>query len=119
MDSRAAIVTGTSSGIGRAIAMRLIAKGHNIGANARGEDRLTELEEWSRSQPGVVAAAPGDATQEETVNRLLRICFENFKVAPSIGVVNAGRIECAGRISPTPHAGYFNEGGRKYSAHLG
>jgi NADP-dependent 3-hydroxy acid dehydrogenase YdfG len=89
--ARTAIVTGASSGIGCAIAKRLIAKGHNVVANARGEGRLADLGEWSRSQPGRVVLAPGDASQEATVNRLLEVCRESFRVAPSIGVVNAGR----------------------------
>jgi NADP-dependent 3-hydroxy acid dehydrogenase YdfG len=90
MEARAAIVTGASSGIGRAIVRRLIAKGHNVVANARGEERLAELEEWSRGQPGRIVLAPGDAAQEPIVNRLLEVCRESFGVAPSIGVVSAG-----------------------------
>jgi NAD(P)-dependent dehydrogenase (short-subunit alcohol dehydrogenase family) len=91
MRARAAIVTGASSGIGRAITKRLVTKGHNVVANGRHEGHLAELEEWSRSQPGRIVVAPGDVAQEATVDRLAELCRERFGTAPSIGVVNAGR----------------------------
>jgi NADP-dependent 3-hydroxy acid dehydrogenase YdfG len=71
--------------------MRLVAKGYNVVANARGAARLSELEEVCRTQPGAVAPVPGDASRDETVRRLLETCLGRFKAAPSVGVVNAGR----------------------------
>jgi NADP-dependent 3-hydroxy acid dehydrogenase YdfG len=91
MAVRTAIVTGASSGIGRAITLRLIAKGCNVVANARGAERLAELEEQCRSQPGSIVTVSGDASDDETVGRLLQTSLARFNTAPSIGVVNAGR----------------------------
>jgi NADP-dependent 3-hydroxy acid dehydrogenase YdfG len=91
MSVRTAIVTGASSGIGRAIVERLVAKGYNVVANARGAAGLAELEEACCTQPGTVVSVPGDASSNETISLLLNTCLDRFKSAPSIGVVNAGR----------------------------
>jgi NADP-dependent 3-hydroxy acid dehydrogenase YdfG len=61
------LVTGASSGIGRATALRLAADGHHVVAGARREDRLTELADKIRADGGSVAAVRLDVTDRADV----------------------------------------------------
>jgi len=89
--TRVSIVTGASSGIGRAIAEQFLSKGYAVIGNARSRDRLTDLEAWSKEAPGTFIPVTGDITDENTVTTLLDVCRNKFDVLPCIGVVNAGR----------------------------
>src|SRR5271165_1267531 len=57
-----AIVTGASSGIGRAIALELARQGGNVVCMARREDRLQALAKEIESLGGSVRLVPGDVT---------------------------------------------------------
>lgn len=57
------LVTGASSGIGRAVAVELAGRGHTVFAAARREPALSEL---AATHPGIVAA-PMDVTDEDSV----------------------------------------------------
>src|SRR5215831_2077155 len=59
LEGRAVLVTGASSGIGRAIARRCAAEGANVLATGRSEALLAELAE---EQPSI-AVHPADLTQ--------------------------------------------------------
>ena len=56
------LVTGASSGIGQATALRLAADGHHVVIGARREDRLTELADKIRADGGSVDAVRLDVT---------------------------------------------------------
>ena len=58
-----ALVTGASSGIGRASASRLAELGASVGLVARRVDRLHELAAGLASSPGVVLPIEADVTQ--------------------------------------------------------
>lgn len=58
------IVTGASSGIGRAIAFELSRQGAYVFAVARREDRLAALVDDSRNAAGRILACCGDITQQ-------------------------------------------------------
>ncbi len=61
------LVTGASSGIGQATALRLAADGHHVVIGARREDRLTELADKIRSDGGSVEAVRLDVTDRADV----------------------------------------------------
>ncbi|MDI3330597.1 MAG: SDR family oxidoreductase [Micrococcus sp.] len=67
---RAAVVTGASSGIGRATALRLAAEGWTVFAVARRAARLRELGEEAAEVPGRIVALPADVTSAEEMARV-------------------------------------------------
>jgi short-subunit dehydrogenase len=65
------IVTGASSGIGRALTLQLCDKGAKILATARREDRLQQLKTECAGRPGHVEIIVGDLTDAEHRSRLV------------------------------------------------
>ncbi len=61
------LITGASSGIGQATAVRLAADGHRVVIGARREDRLTELAGKIRADGGAVDPVRLDATDRADV----------------------------------------------------
>jgi len=59
------IVTGASSGIGRALAIQLCQHGANVLATARRADRLDELQQLCSSMRGSLTTMAGDLTSEQ------------------------------------------------------
>ncbi len=82
-------ITGASSGIGRAIALRMARDGRTVAASARREDALKELAEEASGLSGSIVAAPCDVTDQiriaETVARL-----ESEQGGIDIAILNAG-----------------------------
>jgi 3-oxoacyl-[acyl-carrier protein] reductase len=79
---RACVVTGASSGIGRATALQLCAEGANVLLIARGEERLAAVtEEAARAaEPagGVAASLALDVTDEDAGKQMLATAQERF-----------------------------------------
>jgi NADP-dependent 3-hydroxy acid dehydrogenase YdfG len=59
-DSAVVVVTGASSGIGRALAFRLTASGYRVGLIARRRELIEAAVDEMRASGGVAAAAPAD-----------------------------------------------------------
>ena len=72
---RVALVTGSSSGLGRAAAASLSREGASVVLNARGIDRLREVE---AEMPGGALAVADDVTDPEAPGRLVRAAVERF-----------------------------------------
>jgi 3-oxoacyl-[acyl-carrier protein] reductase len=93
LKGRACVVTGASSGIGRATALRLCAEGAKVLLVARGEERLaaaTEQAGRTAEPPGGEASALAlDVTSEDAGERMLAACEERFG-ALDVLVNNAG-----------------------------
>lgn len=84
-----AIVTGASSGIGRATAIRLAEAGAGVAIFARSASKLNEL---AGSYPGRMIAVPGDAADERSLGALVATTTERLGQC-TILVNNAGHIE--------------------------
>lgn len=69
-ESRIALITGASSGLGAAMALEMAAQGWKIAIGARREDRLAETAETARSRGAAeVYAAVLDVTDDASVDR--------------------------------------------------
>ncbi len=86
--SRIAIVTGASSGIGEATARKFVASGIAVVGNARSATRLQALEK--ELGPAFCGVA-GDASEDALLDRLFAAAHERFGGPADIVVANAGR----------------------------
>ena len=68
----AAVVTGASSGIGRALAVALAAEGVKVGVTARRKDLLDDLLAEVRGKGGTIAAEPADVTDRAGLGEAIR-----------------------------------------------
>lgn len=91
LQDKIAIITGASSGIGRATALRFAKEGAALVVNARSEDALSRLaDEIARTGAKVVAVA-GDVSDAETHRRLVDAALENFGRL-DMAINNAGTV---------------------------
>jgi len=79
MKGDAALVTASSSGLGKASAKALAREGVDVVINGRNEDRLeSAAEEIRQTATSEVIAQPGDLTTEEDIHRLVNRTVEEF-----------------------------------------
>ena len=93
LSGKTAIVTGASSGIGRATALTLAQAGAAVVIHARRKDRLNKLSADIQAQGGKALAVAGDASSSSDIDKLLKQTL-NWKEGGGkydIVVVNAGR----------------------------
>lgn len=64
------VVTGSTSGIGRSIAIALLNEGANVIINARNENRLLEFQ---KQYPKQIEVLPGDITTDAVISKLIRM----------------------------------------------
>src|SRR4051794_39567901 len=86
---RVAIVTGVSSGIGRAVAVRLARGGATVVGVARRKDLLDDVIGECRSAAPESCAEPGDVSDRATDERIVRTVEQRFGRV-DIVVNNAG-----------------------------
>ncbi|MFJ3742489.1 SDR family oxidoreductase [Streptomyces albidoflavus] len=89
-DKRIAVVTGASSGIGRAVARRFAEDGLRVVAAGRREEALASLAREAAELPGAVLPHPGDMNGEGYAGELLDAAGHEWG-APSVFVLSAGR----------------------------
>lgn len=82
-------ITGASTGIGRALALELVAEGYTVAATSRDEERLHTLVEETAGMPGRVMAFPCDVTDEAAM-RNTAAAIEREAGEIVLAVFNAG-----------------------------
>ncbi|MBB2909517.1 3-oxoacyl-[acyl-carrier protein] reductase [Streptosporangium becharense] len=89
-DRRIALVTGSSRGIGRAVARRLAADGHLVVVHARTRETATEAAAKLAAETGAETdAVHGDVADPEAVSAMAREVFQRHRRLDAL-VVNAG-----------------------------
>jgi short-subunit dehydrogenase len=84
-----AVVTGASSGIGRALAIDLASRGYRLGLVARRPELLEELAGAIRAQGGIAFAAPADVGDRPALQQAIKEI--EFALGPiDVMVANAG-----------------------------
>ena len=82
-------ITGASSGIGRAIALKMASEGWTVAATARSVEKLNELVETSKTLPGVIYSFPADVTEKHSIYaKLDKIETEHGVI--DLAILNAG-----------------------------
>jgi len=90
LEGQTALVTGASSGIGRATANVLAREGASVAVAARREDRLEEIASQIGSDHGVeTLVLPTDVSEEDQVERTVETAVEEFG-GLDVVVSNAG-----------------------------
>src|SRR5829696_6901095 len=90
--SRVALVTGAGSGIGRAIAEKLAKDGERVAVNDLNSEAADEVVARIEESGGRAAAAPGDVSDLEAVERIMAAVRDAYG-CPEILVNNAGFLQ--------------------------
>ena len=78
LNGKSIVVTGASSGMGKAIVERFVKEGANVIAVARRKERLDELAASLQGAPGKVVPFVGDVSKEETMVSAIDLAVKEF-----------------------------------------
>jgi NAD(P)-dependent dehydrogenase (short-subunit alcohol dehydrogenase family) len=97
LEDKSAIVTGATSGIGRATVRRFVAEGASVLAVGRNREALSSLAASTAGEPGHVAAFAGDVTDVHEPERIVQAALEAFSgidvLVNAAGIIGAGSVE--------------------------
>lgn len=97
LQGRIGLVTGASSGIGRALAIELALRGADVVLLARRAERLREVAAWVRALGRRALIVPGDVTRDEDLPRAVERA--HAALGPiDIAIANAG-FQVTGRLA--------------------
>ncbi len=82
-------ITGASSGLGRALALKMAAEGWQVAISARGEDQLQAVAALASAFPGKVELYPLDVTVKADVRETVTRMLGGFGL-PDLVILNAG-----------------------------
>lgn len=99
MENKVAIITGATSGIGRATAILFAEKGMQVIAVGRNEKELTSLREQSQGRDGKIKIQLADIRQPSQIERLITETTESFGQIDVL--VNAAGIIASGTVEDT------------------
>ncbi|PKM83604.1 MAG: 3-ketoacyl-ACP reductase [Firmicutes bacterium HGW-Firmicutes-13] len=93
LKNRAAIITGSSRGIGRAIALQMAKEGAKVIVNyASNKEKAIEVENQIKKSGGTAIAIEADISKREEVRKMIALTVEKFG-AVDILVNNAGILQ--------------------------
>ncbi len=97
MKGKIALVTGASSGIGRAAALKFAVEGAKVALVARHAERLAEVEREIRTAGGEAASLAADVTIEQEIDRVVQQTANTYGgidvVVNAAGIIANGTIE--------------------------
>lgn len=97
LKEKAAIVTGATSGIGRAVAVKLAAAGARVAAVGRNRENLDSLRNEIEHAGGIVKTIRADVTDESDAQKIVETTVENFGqidiLINAAGIIANGTIE--------------------------
>lgn len=94
LDGKTAIVTGATSGMGHAIAIRFAAEGAHVVAGGRNRERGEALVEEIRADGGRACFYPGDVREEEVNRGLVEKAISEYGSLDAV-VLSAGNLGIA------------------------
>jgi hypothetical protein len=107
MTDKVALVTGASSGIGRATAFKLAENGYNVALASRSEDKLWGVVDDIESETDVRSiAVPTDVTDEIAVEEMITEVVDEFGHLDA--VVNNAGLAWSGEVESMPTDHYKN-----------
>ena len=107
LQSKTAIITGASSGIGAAAAKLFAREGANLVLGARRKERLDALIDELQDHAGEAIALPGDVKDEVYANQLVDLAVSRFGQL-DIAFNNAGILGDAGPVPQTNTENWHN-----------
>jgi NAD(P)-dependent dehydrogenase (short-subunit alcohol dehydrogenase family) len=97
MDQKVAVVTGASSGIGRATALLFAQSGFNVVAVGRNEGELSALRDEAREAAGTIRIHLADVTEHSQMDRLVSETIQHLEridvLVNAAGIIKNGSIE--------------------------
>lgn len=78
LKGKTCLVTGASSGMGREIVKLFVAEGANVVAFARRKERLEELAEALKNEPGKILPYAGDVSSRESIEGAIDAAVKEF-----------------------------------------
>ena len=79
MDSKNILITGSGSGLGRGMAIRLASEGHNIILNGRTESKLVETNQMLKNYNVKTMIKTGDVSESEFVEIMIKDIISEFE----------------------------------------
>jgi NAD(P)-dependent dehydrogenase (short-subunit alcohol dehydrogenase family) len=97
LKEKTAIVTGATSGIGRAVAVKFAAAGARVAAVGRNRENLGALQNEIEQAGGIVKTIRADVTDESAAQKIVETTLENFGqidiLINAAGIIGNGTIE--------------------------